>query len=316
MTTPAYECDLHCHTVRSDGNDTPKELIDNAVELGMKAIGITDHDMVPPDTIEKNGRNLDIRDYAQKKGLNLVLGYEFSTDTYVDDVHIIGYELDWSSPAVREEVKRAEQSKSKAYEKLCEVLTQNGMPIDFEKDILNYTDDKGEKKTREPEEVERKFIFEKMAEKGYAETWGEAKILVRDNPELNVRREKIDPLDTIDLIQEAGGIAVLAHPYLIDEIVEPEGQGKISREEYIQRIIDRGLDGIEARYTYNKTSYKGNKSVEQIEQEIRKKYSDCLLISGGSDYHAGHKKGVENPRKIGEAGITFEQFNKIFSNKI
>ncbi len=306
---PAYSCDLHCHTVRSDGADTPQELIENAVSMGLKAAAITDHDTPPPKVLA-NG--LSPKEYAQQKGLYLILGYEFSTDTFVDDVHIIGYELDWEKQELQNEVKRARKSKTEAYRKLCEVLTEHGMPIDYEKEILKYKDQKGNQQERKPDEVERKFVFEKMADKGYAPTWEDAKIMVRDNPKLNVRRRKINPLDAINLIHDCGGIAVLAHPYLIDKEVAPKETGEMTRELYIERLIDNNLDGIEARYTYDKTSYKGSKSVCGIEREINEKYKDKLLISGGSDYHAGHKKNRENPRKLGEAGISFKAFKNNF----
>ena len=306
-----YECDLHCHTNRSDGNNTPKELIDRAVSLGMKAIAITDHDIVPPETVNADGGEVSIGAYAKHRGLVLLRGCEFSADTYVNDVHIIGYELDWSAPAIHQEMERAKLSKSEAYRKLCVILTNKGIPIDFDNEILRYTDRKGVVRQRDPEDVQRKFIFEKMAEKGFAASWGAAKILVQNDPELNVRREKIDPLRAIKLIHDCGGLAVLAHPHLIDEVVEAPGLGKMTRTEYIERLIAHGLDGIEARYTYNKTSYKGHNTVEEIEREIKEKYGDRLYLSGGSDYH-GSKPGTVDPREIGEAGISYEQFSRIF----
>jgi len=313
---PEFKYDLHCHTVRSDGRDTPKELIDNAVELGMKAIAITDHDVRPPKFIEYDNSKIEIKKYARDNNLNLILGDEFSTDTYVDDVHIVGYELNWDNPLIIEEEKRARKSKSEAYRKLCEVLTENGIIIDYENDILKYRDTEGNIKYRDPDEVERKHIFEKIAKKKYANSWREAKIMVRDDKKLNVRRPKIDPIDAIKLIHECGGIAVLAHPYLIDEYVRPKNNEEISRKEYIERLIGSGLDGIEATYTYSKTSYKGNKSEKVIEKEIRNSYQERLLISGGSDYHAGYKKNIENPRRIGDAGITKDEFYKIFKDRI
>lgn len=312
--TPIYECDLHCHTVRSDGNDTPKELIDNAAAVGMKAIAITDHDIDPPRTIiDDKGREVDIIEYAREKGVELVLGNEYSCDTYVDDVHIIGFNLDWDHPLVKEEVERAKNSKSNAYKELCEILTQKGMPIDWDTEILQYKDSEGNIKERDPDEVQRKHIFEAMAQKGYTPTWQEAKLLVRDDPELNVKRRKIDPIDAIKLIKTCGGIAVLAHPYLIDEeIVYPDGR-RMTRDEYIERLIEAGLDGMEAAYPYNKTSYKGTMTNEEIEREVRAKYAGKVkFFSGGSDYHNDGKKGVKNPRFIGEGGISYEDFKKIF----
>lgn len=311
---PLYECDLHCHTTRSDGNDTPKELIERASNLGMKAIAITDHDIDPPLYIlDESGRKTDIKKFAKNLGLDLILGYEFSCDTYVDDVHIIGYELDWKSRLVKEEVERAEKSKLSAYKQLCEVLTEHGMPIDYEKEILVYSDEDGKVRTRTPEEVERKHIFEVMAKKGYAKSWSEAKLKIRDNPALNVRREKISPLAAIELIKKCGGLAVLAHPYLIDEEVNSKELGSVFRDEYIDKLIEAGLDGIESCYTYNKTTYKGSMSNDEIQKEVENKYGGKVkFFTGGSDFHNDVKKGVKNSRMIGEAGISYHKFKRIF----
>jgi len=284
-----YPCDMHSHTLRSDGNDTPQELLNNAKKAGLKVIAITDHDTPPP---------LDILDYAENLGIKYIPGYEFSCDTNVDDVHICGYGLDWNHPALAEEVADARASKSNAYRELCELLSKKGITVDWEKDIL--------KDGRTADDVERKHIFEAIAEKGYTPTWSEAKLMVRDNPELNIKRRKINSIAAIKLIHECGGIAILAHPYLIDETVA-DG---ISRTEYIEMLIAAGIDGIEASYTYDKTSYKGTMSPEKIEKEIRELYADRLLISGGSDYHAGHKKGNAKVRNLGERGISMEEFNK------
>ncbi len=296
--TPRYPCDMHCHTVRSDGNDTPQELIENAAKLGMKVIGICDHDTPPP---------LDIVESAKNLGLKVIPGYEFSCDTQVDDVHICGYGLDWNHPALAEEVQTARNSKSNAYRELCEILTAKGIVIDWDKDILNG---------RGANDVERKHIFEAIAAKGYCPTWSDAKIMVRDDPELNVKRRKIEPVAAIKLIHDCGGIAVLAHPYLIDEEVCPAGLGKMSRDAYIDRLIEAGLDGIEASYTYDKTSYKGTLTPEQVEAEVRSKYTGRIkFFSGGSDYHADHKKGSKKVRMIGERGITEDEFNTGLQSK-
>ena len=77
---------------------------------------------------------------------------------------------------------------------------------------------------------------------------------------------------------------------------------------YIEKLIEAGLDGIEASYTYYKTSYSGKLTKQEIYDDIREYYGDRLFISGGSDYHADGKKGVKNPREIGDCGITLEEF--------
>ncbi len=130
--------------------------------------------------------------------------------------------------------------------------------------------------------------------------------MVRDNPNIILGEEKWSRLWRINVIQDAGGIFILAHPYLIDEVIIIDGVG-MTRKEYIDSLIKFGLQGIEAAYTYDKTSYKGTILNKEIEMAVRKEYEHQLpLISGGSDYHGDIKKGVNNPRLIGEAGISYE----------
>lgn len=312
MTPARYPCDLHCHTTRSDGNDSPRELIDNAASVGLAVLGITDHDTLPPETIAVDAAELPVAEYARQRGVQLVPGYEFSCDTWVDDVHICGYRLDGHNPAVVAEVQAAEQSKSRAYEELCERLTARGLAIEWERDILSYVQPDGTPARRLPDHVQRKHIFEAMAAKGYTATWSEAKILVQGDPGLNVRRRKIDPIAAIELIHACGGIAILAHPYLIEETVQLQNGATLSRAAYIDRLIAAKLDGMEASYTYDKTSYKGAMTPEEIEAEVRRLYAGRLrIISGGSDYHADHKKGAEC-RALGERGISLEACRSAF----
>ena len=194
-------------------------------------------------------------------------------------------------------------SKVDAYRKLTQVLTQHGIPIGWN-DVLENADGT----MRAEDAVQRKHIFETIARKGYAKTWQEAKLLVRDNPAYNIRREKIDPADAIGIIRRAGGVAILAHPHLIDESIEKNGV-VISRADYIERLIEAGLMGIEAAYPYDKTSYKGKQTSEEIRQSVLRAYQARLpVISGGSDYHADGKKGVENPRELGDGGVTMDYF--------
>ena len=303
---PKYECDLHCHTLRSDGNDTPEELVKKAAEFKMRAIAIVDHDIMP----EKPSG---IKRYADTLGLKLVLGCEFSCDTFVDDVHIIGYELDWKNPMVRREEAKAKLSKSEAYRDLCLLLSKRGMLIDYENEILKYIDIEGNLQKRKPDDVQRKHIFELMAAKGYFPSWEKAKLAVRDNPGFNIRRKKINPLKAIEIIRLAGGLSVLAHPYLIDENLYSEDIDCDNRERYIEKLIEAGLDGIESCYTYGKTTYKGSLPENRIKEIVEDKYRGRVrFFTGGSDYHNDAKKGAPNPRQIGEAGISFEQFKKIF----
>lgn len=304
MTTqPNYIVDLHSHTTRSDGGDSPKEFICNAAALGMKVIVMTDHDVLPPDQIEVNGVMVDPVLYAKKKGMKLIPGIEFSCETLVEDVHIVVLGCDYTNPKILEMYQKIIKSKIFSYQKLLDILADNGYDITWD-EVLNYDDI-----PRKAEDVQKKIIFNLMAEKGYTKTWSDAKLLIRNNSEFSAKREKPDPVDIINIAHESGGIAILAHPYLIDETVTTK-DGTMSRAEYIDKLIDLGLDGIEACYTYDKTTYNGPYTKEEIITTIKADYQDRVkIISGGSDYHADYKKTDKNVRNIGECGVTLEYFN-------
>lgn len=303
MYKPKYLCDLHCHTNLSDGHDSPKEFIDRAKKLNMKVIAITDHDVIPPESIVTDGKTIDIVEYANNLGIKLLRGIEISCDTDIEDVHILAYGCDWNNPKIIKLAESIVDSKIEAYQELVKVLNKAGMNLSWDEILYN----KGNEIL--PENIQKKIIFEYIADKGYTETWAEAKLLIQSNPRYNVPRKKPHPVEIIQLIHEIQGITILAHPFLINSKNQ-------TLEDYIDELILAGLDGIEGCYTYSKTSYKGNKSEKELEKEIINRYGDKdLFISGGSDYHGDWRKNVLNPREIGEAGITFEKFNNsILSN--
>lgn len=299
---PNYLCDMHCHTTRSDGLCTPKELIDLAAGEGMKVLTISDHDMIPPNTVEVDGKEVDSVEYAKSKGVNLLKACEFSCDTDVDDVHMVAYGCDFENEKIKAVMDDIANSKIESYKEFLNRLNSLGYDITLE-EVLNYGGQK-----RSEKEMQKKLIFNLMADKGYTRTWSDAKKMSKKDNRLNVRRRKPNPVDIIKIVHEAGGIIVLAHPYLIADEVSLKGE-TVSRSEYIDNLIENGLDGIEASYTYDKTSYNGNMKKEDIIREVKEKYSDRVkIISGGSDFHGDHKKDPDNPRFIGECGIDYDYF--------
>jgi len=302
MTKAPYSCDLHSHTVRSDGEDTPFELIEHAIERGLKVLALTDHDVLPPAEIElPDGSTQDICQYARSRGLCFLRGIEFSCETTIQDVHIVGLGCDWEHPALAREAENVSLSKARSYIETLERLTKRGYPIRLE-EVLSFGGQQ-----IDITQLQKKRIFNIMAAKGYAANWSEAKLLVRDDPYLNVEREKPGALHIIELIHQAGGIAILAHPYLIDEAVEWSGEA-MDRWAFIERMIAGGLDGIETRYTYNKTTCKDRRPPREIWREVQERVAGRLILSAGSDYHADAKKGTRDPRELGECGLTLDEY--------
>ncbi|MGI6192152.1 MAG: PHP domain-containing protein [Christensenellales bacterium] len=300
-----YPVDLHSHTVNSDGNDTPYELVMNTVNRGVQILAVTDHDVIPPKTarIPGNGE-LDLVEFAKSQGVALFRGIEFSCETTVQDVHIVGLGCDWDGDIMVEEARQIAHSKANAYIETVRRLNERGYAMDME-EILSL----GGKRI-DILELQKKRIFDMMALKGYTPDWKSAKLLVREDPYLSVEREKPSGIHIIDAIHRAGGIAILAHPMLIDEVVEKDGR-KMTRWEYIDTLVEAGLDGIEGRYTYDKTSCKDKRKREEIWQDVLDRYTGRLFISAGSDYHADAKKGTANQRELGECGLTLAEFMSV-----
>lgn len=303
MIQSGYECDLHTHTTRSDGADTPEEVIQQAYRRGVKILALTDHDIVPRDSyIDEEGKEKSLREYAAAHNVKLLLGTEISCDTDVDDVHIICLGCDWSDSWFQKMEESVATSRVEGYKELVERLSADGMEITWEQVLEN----RGQ--PIEEQHVLKKMIFELMAEKGYTKDWSEAKLLVKNTKKYQVKRKKPDPKEVIAAVHRTGGIAILAHPFLISDIVMMDGEMR-TRKAYIDALAEAGLDGIEACYTYDKTSYDGKMTKEEIETYIKENYTEKLkIISGGSDYHADQKKGGSNPRYVGECGITEAYF--------
>ena len=298
-----FPVDLHSHSNRSDGADTPQELIDHAVAAGVKILAITDHDIRPPKNILlDDGTSIDAVEYASSKNLILLRGIEVSCETTAEDCHIVCLGCNWDDPWFDSLEQSVVASKLDSYKELVRRLTEDGMPISWE-EVL---DNQGHPVTED--HVQKKMIFELMGKKGFTRDWSEAKLLIKNTPRYHIDRQKPDPLDVIREAHRTGGIAIMAHPYLVNEpVCLPSGT--MSRGEYIDRLIEAGLDGIEASYTYAKTSYGGTLTPEEIEAEVRKLYTGRVsIISGGSDYHADARKGAKKIRETGECGITWEYF--------
>ena len=298
-----YACDLHTHTTRSDGADTPPEVIRRAAALGVRVLALTDHDAVPEQRyMDEDGNLVDLLELAETSGVKLLLGTEISCETDVEDVHIVCLGCRWEDAWFAELERELSRSRSEGYQLLLERLLEDGMHITWEEVLDNGGHPVSE------EHVLKKMIFEQMARKGYAKDWKQAKLMVRNTPGYQIKRKKPDPAALIREVHRAGGIAILAHPLLIAE--QPQTDGTImTRKAYIDRLVEAGLDGIEACYTYDKTSYEGTLTKCEAESYIRENYADRVAImSGGSDYHADQKKGAVHPRELGECGVTEEYF--------
>jgi len=253
--------DLHVHSNKSDGTFTPSELVDYAVEKGLTAFALTDHD-----TIEGVNEALLA---SEGKPVTVLPGVEFSTEYEGKDIHIVGLMIDPNCPAILEKMQEFVSSRILRNQKMCAALQASGIDVSYEKLMETY-----------PGAVITRAHYAKyMIKEGYVKSFAEAfERYIGDRAPCFIPREKVTPQDAIKLILEAKGIPVLAHPLLY-------GMGKDRLQLLVERLKEAGLVAIEAVYsTYSPSE----------EAEMRKLAKDNgLLISGGSDFHGSTKPGLD-----------------------
>ncbi|MDE6363901.1 MAG: Cof-type HAD-IIB family hydrolase [Lachnospiraceae bacterium] len=253
--------DLHVHSCRSDGTMTPRELVDYAIEKGLKAMALTDHDTV--DGLDE------ILEYAKEKPVEIIPGIEYSTEYNHRDVHIVGLFIDYKAPVFLEYLTRFKQSRTDRNHKLCANLQSAGIDITYEALLEAYPD----------AVITRAHYAGYLLEQGYVKSRNEAfERYLGDHTPYFVHREKITPEEVIDVTLKAGGIPVLAHPTLY----------KLGREQLellVRRLTEAGLMGMECYYsTYTPSEAR---QMEELAERYR------LLPSGGSDFHGGAKPGLD-----------------------
>lgn len=155
-----YECDLHGHTNRSDGNDSPVEYIRHAVHRGVKILAITDHDIVPPEMIELGGGK-DRRLRPTQKVLELNFSEELRFPVrHILMMYILSVLAVTGMPHILKNLDEFTiNSKVNSYRKLIDLLNEQGMEMTWEEVLQNNGYPVQE------QFVQKKMIFELMAEK-------------------------------------------------------------------------------------------------------------------------------------------------------
>lgn len=271
--------DLHVHSIYSDGSMTPKELVDYAVQKGLRAMALTDHDTI--DGIDE------IMEYAKDKPIEIIPGIEYSTEYHERDVHIVGLFIDYKAPVFLDYLARFKQSRTDRNYKLCENLRSADIDITYEALLRAF-----------PNAVITRAHYAKfLLDKGYVKSRNEAfERYLGDHTPYFVHREKITPKEVIDVTRRAGGIPVLAHPTLY-------GLGKEQLELLVKRLKAAGLMAIETFYsTYTPLEEKKMK-------RIAERYG--LLESGGSDFHGENKPGLDLATGYGRLYVHEEVLDKM-----
>ena len=271
--------DLHVHSNKSDGSLTPTELVNYALEKGLSAFALTDHDTT--DGIEEALKA------AEGKPIEVIPGIEFSSEYEGKDIHIVGLYIDYQSDFFKRRLKAFVNGRIIRNKEMCKRLTAHGMPVTYEELLAEFPDCV----------ITRSHYAEYLLNHGYTKSRKEAfDRYIGDNCPCFVPRKKITPMRAVEIILKAGGVPILAHPLLY-------GMSNARLDKLVSTLKDMGLVGLEAVYcTYSP-------SEERQMRTLAAKYDLC--ISGGSDFHGNAKPGLDLATGYGKLFIPEEILIKL-----
>jgi len=247
--------DLHTHSLVSDGTDTPAELVRKAHAVGLDVVALTDHDTF--DGLDEAAAE------SERLGILLVRGMELSCSRGGDSVHVLAYGVDPANPALAAEMARVRDGRLGRLAGVLAKLAELGVPVS-ESEVMAQVGDSPS--------VGRPHIADALIKAGHVRDRQEAfDRFLADGGPAHVHRYTIEVERGIELVHDAGGLAVIAHPW---------GRGR----EYVlpSRVLealarDHGLDGIEVDH-------------QDHDSETRERLRALadglgLLATGASDYH-------------------------------
>ncbi len=262
--------DLHIHTVASDGDLFPLQIIELAVELGMKHISITDHDSIK----SYKDTNNNYFEIAEKNGISLIPGIELDSMYKGNEIHILGYNIDINNNGLNEYLNKvADQRKNRIFEQIDAINNKIGKEIITREDII-----------KEHRDIYMKphLILTLMETKEFKDfKYKNINKWLSENIKTKTNVYKPDSKEIVKMIKESGGSAFLAHPgYYIY-------YNKLDIDELINELKVFGLEGVEADYPYAGTGSEidTEKEKELLEIINMKAEEHNLLLSRGSDAH-------------------------------
>lgn len=275
-------CDLHTHSIFSDGTLTPEELVELAVELGLGAVALTDHN-----TVLGLPRFLAA---AEGKPLEAVPGVEFSTDYRDGELHILAlYIRPEHYGAAMAIADQMQENKRLSNISLVAALNKAGYHISYEKI----------KAAMPAGEPNRALIAAELTRCGYVSSNQEAfERLLSPKHGYYVPPKRIDAFELISFIRSIGAVAVWAHPFLH---LKQEGDVR----QFLEKAIPLGLQGMETRYPL----YTPEQTA--LAASLAKEYG--LLQSGGSDFHGANKPDIRLGSGRGELEVPMEFLREIRS---
>lgn len=260
--------DLHIHTTCSDGDLSPKEVIEKAKENGVSVIAITDHDTIEAYTPE-------LFEYAKLQGIKLIPAVEISTKMEKIGLHILGYNIDLNNDELVKKLNSLRNARHDYLNNVAKKLADIGYILNVEKldkidavtkahislDIINN-------------EKNKNLLLKEF---GHIPDKGEfIETIMNGGCPAYVVKDGITPVAAAELIRKANGKVVLAHP------VAYKYEDGLTNDDILEIIKDMKADGIEANYIYID---KYNNKINEIEFWNSFAKENNLKTTIGSDFH-------------------------------
>ena len=267
--------DLHLHTTASDGRLSPRELVRLVADRGLKQISISDHDTT-------EGLAEAFQEAEEHPGLRIIPGIELSTDIPGDEIHMLGYFIQYHDEPFQEILRRFRRGRVDRAREMVEKLAELGITLEWER-VQEIAGDGA---------VGRPHIALALVEKGYCKEPKDAfpEYLGR-NGVAYVERTKLTPAEAIQMLLKVGGVPVLAHPGYMSDL-----------EATMPDLKAAGLLGMEvyyANFAPDKIEYLRNLAIEYD-----------LIPCGGSDFHGLGNADDSIPGSMGPPISTVEQLEE------
>lgn len=270
--------DLHTHSTCSDGSMTPSRLVSHAKDSGLSAIALTDHDSISgvAEAVEE----------GKKTGVEVIPAVELSaiSDT---ETHILGYFIDINNRELQKALEYAKQVRYEREVETCRKLNELGFDITMEEVEAEA----------ETDILCRAHFAKVMVKKGYAPSVKEAfEQYLNVGKSAYSKKQALTDIQAVELINNAGGIAFLAHLHLTKKPL-PE------LKEFLIKLKNAGLAGVEGYYT----DY-----TPQMERDYQSLAEESgLILSGGTDFHGAFKPHIAIGRGYGNLEIPYVILEKM-----
>jgi len=280
--------DLHIHTTASDGTFTPEQVISHAHQLKLKAIAITDHDTVA-------GSKEALRN-GIPPSLGFLTGVEISSTPPPfypgsGSFHLLGYSIRLDHPKLNRTLEKLQQARKNRNPSIINRLNELGISITLDE----VCEEAGEG------QVGRPHIAQLMVKQGVVASIDEAfdQFLGTGKPAY-VDKQRVECFKAIEIIRDAGGVPVLAHPGLLN----CKNENQI--DELIGKLKKTGIQGLEVYYSGHTPDQ------TRLYAELAQRHD--LLMTGGSDFHGAIQPEIEMGTGQGDLIVPYELFEKLIQH--